>query len=334
MDEDAPILHEEHGNNVAFQKVFEYGPIEEVFAEADVVVEEKLFFPKYASFPNETYNVIADYDPGDKSYTTWNNFHGPFSMHAVISSALKTPASKVRLIVPADVGSSFGTKIASYPYIILICLAARKAGVPVRWMEDRLESLSASSSTTERVAVMRIAATAEGKMTGLDMKFLDNCGGYIRAPEPGCVLRPLGNYSGPYDFSAMRMDATVVVTNKSLTGPIRGYACQHQYFCLERTVEALAKKLGMDSLELRKRNLIQPEQIPYRTLSGGQYDSGDYPKALDKLLEMSKYQELLKARDEARAQGRLVGIGIALGVDPSASNMGYGPNGLAGTYPQ
>ncbi len=323
MQPDAPVLHEEHGDNIAFHKVYSYGEVDQVFGEAEIVVEEKLFFPKYSSYPNETYGVIAEYEPDRDSFTTWNNFHGPFSMHPVMCSALRTPPNKLRLIVPADVGSSFGTKIAIYPYVVLICLAAKKAKVPVKWIEDRMESLTASSSTTERVAYVRLAANRAGKIHGLDMKFIDNVGGYIRAPEPGCVLRPLGNLNGPYDIPAVRMDACIVVTNKSLTGPVRGYACQHLYFVIERAIESLAGKLRLDPVAIRRTNLITAEQMPYTTPSGGVYDSGDYPAALDKLLEISNYEQLCRFRDEKQRLGKLIGIGIALGIDPSASNMGY-----------
>ncbi len=323
MKPDAPVLHEPHGNNIAFHNVYSYGEVDKVFADAEVIVEEKLFFPKYASYPNETYGVIAEFDPDRESFTTWNNFHGPFSMHPAICSALRTPPNNVRMIVPSDVGSSFGTKITIYPYVVLICLAAKKAKVPVKWIEDRMESLHASSSTTERVAYVRLAADRDGKIHGLDMKFIDNVGGYIRAPEPGCVLRPLGNLNGPYDIRAVRMDACIVVTNKSLTGPIRGYACQHLYFVLERAVESLVRKLGLDPVAIRRKNLITADQLPYTTPSGGVYDSGDYPAAFDKLLEISNYEQLCRSRDQKQREGKLIGIGIALGIDPSASNMGY-----------
>ena len=323
LSADAPVLHEEQGNNLAMDRVYEYGEVDEVFAKADVVVRERLLFPKYASYPNETYGVVADYDPDADKLTTWCNFHGPFSMHPVMASALNVPANKLRVIVPQDVGSSFGVKITMYPYVVLICLAAKKAGVPVKWIEDRMESLMASSSTVDRVAQVSIAAKKDGTFLGLDMDVLDNVGAYMRAPEPGCVLRYLGNLTGPYQIGAARMRARIVTTNKSLTGPIRGYACQHLYFGIERVVDRLANDLGVDPAELRRKNLIEAAQLPYTTPSGGVYDAGDYPAAFEKLLKMSDYESLCKEREEARRKGKLFGIGLALGIDPSGSNMGY-----------
>ena len=154
-------------------------------------------------------------------------------------------------------------------------------------------------------------------------RWLDNVGGYIRSPEPGCSFRPTGNFVGPYRFQHLEVDASTVMTNKSLTGPNRGYACGHLYFESEGMLDRLADELGMDPAEVRRRNLIPPQAMPYRTPSGGLYDSGDYEACLDQTLELARYDERLAWRDTARAEGKLVGIGLACVVEPSISNMGY-----------
>src|SRR6266404_5710308 len=197
------------------------------------------------------------------------------------------------------------------------------AGVPVKWIEDRREHLLASSSGTDRVAYREVAAKKDGTVLGMRFKWLDNVGGYIRSPEPGCSFRPTGNFVGPYRFQHLEVDASVVMTNKSLTGPNRGYACGHLYFETERMMDLLAQRLGLDPVELRRRNLIEPLQMPYRTPTGGLYDSGDYPAVLERAVEIARYAELRREQVAARAAGRLFGIGVALAVDPSVSNMGY-----------
>ncbi|MBI4247230.1 MAG: molybdopterin-dependent oxidoreductase, partial [Candidatus Rokubacteria bacterium] len=202
-------------------------------------------------------------------------------------------------------------------------LCAMKTGVPVKWIEDRREHLLASSTGTDRVAWRELAARQDGTILGMRMKWLDNVGGYIRSPEPGCSFRPTGNFVGPYRFQHLEVDASTVMTNKSLTGPNRGYACGHLYFETERMVDLLAEKLGLDPAEVRRRNLLKPEQFPYRTPTGGLYDSGDYPAAFAKALEVAKYDELRSEQARRRATGRYVGIGLAVAVDPSVSNMGY-----------
>ena len=323
LEPGAPILHEAVGTNLAGHRRLVYGDPDRAFAEADVVIRERFRFPKYGSTPIETYGVIARWDDVEEAYTVWSNFMGPFIMHGLVARVLGVPENRLRFIVSTDIGGSFGIKSAMYPYIALISLAARRTGVPVKWIEDRREHLLASSSGTDRVAHRELAAKTDGTVLGMRYRWLDNVGGYIRSPEPGCSFRPTGNFVGPYRFQHLEVDASVVMTNKSLTGPNRGYACGHLYFETERMMDLLAQRLGLDPVELRRRNLIQPGQFPYRTPTGGLYDSGDYPAVLDRAVELARYPELRREQAAARAAGRLFGIGVALAVDPSVSNMGY-----------
>jgi len=323
LEPDAPILHDTVGSNLAGHRRLVYGDPDRAFADADVVVRERFKFPKYGSTPIETYGVIARWDPIDEVLTIWSNFMGPFIMHPLVARVLQLPENRLRFIVPPDIGGSFGIKSSIYPYMALMGLAAMKLGVPVKWIEDRREHLLASSSGTDRVAWREIAARRDGTILGMRFKWYDNVGGYIRSPEPGCSFRPTGNFVGPYRFQNLEVDASVVMTNKSLTGPNRGYACGHLYFETERMMDLLAERLEIDPVEIRRRNLIGPDAFPYRTPTGGLYDSGDYQATFDKALAMAKYDELRREQAQARAAGRYVGIGLALAVDPSVSNMGY-----------
>src|SRR5438552_9028849 len=322
LEPDAPVLHDAVGTNLAGHRRLVYGDPDRAFGEADVVLKERFRFPKYGSTPIETYGIIARWEP-DGICTVWSNFMGPFIMHPLTARVLGLPENKLRIIVPTDIGGSFGIKSSIYPYIALIALAAKHAGVPVKWIEDRREHLLASSSGTDRVAYRELAAKKDGTVLGMRCKWLDNVGGYIRSPEPGCSFRPTGNFVGPYAFQHLEVDASVVMTNKSLTGPNRGYACGHLYFETEGMMDRLADELGLDPIEIRRRNLIQPQAMPYRTPSGGLYDSGDYPQTLQMALDMARYDELRRAQKTARAAGKYFGIGLALAVDPSVSNMGY-----------
>jgi 2-furoyl-CoA dehydrogenase large subunit len=323
LEPDAPVLHEAVGTNLAGHRRLVYGDPDRAFGEADVVLKERFRFPKYGSTPIETYGVIVSWEPLDGVCTVWSNFMGPFIMHPLTARVLGLPENRLRFIVPPDIGGSFGIKTSIYPYIALIALAARRTGVPVKWIEDRREHLLASSSGTDRVAYRELAAKKDGTILGMRFRWLDNVGGYIRSPEPGCSFRPTGNFVGPYRFQSLEVDASVVMTNKSLTGPNRGYACGHLYFETEGMLDRLAERLAMDPAEVRRRNLIPPAAMPYRTPTGGLYDSGDYPAAFEKALEIAKYAELRREQAKARAAGRYVGIGLALAVDPSVSNMGY-----------
>jgi 2-furoyl-CoA dehydrogenase large subunit len=323
LEPDATILHEAVGTNLANHRRLVYGDPDRAFAEADIVIRERFRFPKYGSTPIETYGIVARWDPFDEVLTVWSNFMGPFIMHPLTARVLGLPENRLRFIVPADIGGSFGIKTSLYPYIALIGLATMATGVAVKWIEDRREHLLASSSGTDRVAYREVAAKTDGTVLGMRYRWYDNVGGYIRSPEPGCSFRPLGNYVGPYRFQHLEVEASTVMTNKSLTGPNRGYACGHLYFETERMMDLLAEKIGIDPAEVRRRNLIPAGVFPYRTPTGGLYDSGDYPATFAKALELARYDELRREQAAARAAGRYVGVGLALAVDPSVSNMGY-----------
>jgi 2-furoyl-CoA dehydrogenase large subunit len=323
LEPDAPVLHEAVGSNLAGHRRLVYGDPDGAFASADVVIRERFRFPKYGSTPIETYGIVARWDPFDQVLTIWSNFMGPFIMHPLVARALQIPENRLRFIVPPDIGGSYGIKSSIYPYLALLGLTAMQTGVAVKWIEDRREHLLASSSGTDRIAYREVAARKDGTVLGMRYRWLDNVGGYIRSPEPGCSFRPLGNYVGPYRFQNLEVDASVVMTNKSLTGPNRGYACGHLYFETERMMDLLADRLGMDPIAIRRKNLIAADAMPYTTPTGGFYDSGDFETTLDKALDVAKYHELRRQQAEARAEGRYFGIGIALAVDPSVSNMGY-----------
>ncbi len=323
MKPDAPLLHEHIGSNIYTHRTFKYGDPEKAYSEADVVVKGKFLFPKYGSTPIETYGVIASYNPFSEEFVIYNNYQGPFVNHSLTAIALGIPENKMRWIVPTDIGGGFGTKTGMYPYIALIALAAKKTGLTVKWLEDRREHLLASATGTDRVTYMEAALKRDGTLLCLKDRAIDNTGGYIRPPEPGCAYRSTGNHTGAYQIRNLDREVLVVGTNKCLTAPNRGYGCQELYFSVERIMDMAAEELKMDPAEIRFRNFIQPDQFPYTTATGGVYDAGDYPKAFQKALEMIDYKAMREEQRKARADGRLVGIGFATVVDPSVTNIAY-----------
>ncbi len=323
LEPDAPRLHDEVPGNLACHRLLSYGDVDAAFAEADQVLRARLSFPRYTSMPLETFAVVGRYDPFGKALTLWSNFMGPFIMHPITARALGVPENKLRFIVPPDIGGSFGIKTSIYPYLTLIGLLSMKVDVPVKWIEDRREHLLASSCQTDRVSYREVAVKQDGTILGVRTKVIDNVGAYLRTPEPATTFRPIGNIVGPYRVKHFQLDAHVVVTNKCPTGPNRGYGCQHYYFEQERLMDKVAAALDLDPAEVRRRNFIQADEFPYTTPSGGIYDSGDYPKAFEMALEIFGYEAMRARQAEARGAGRLFGIGMATGVDPSVSNMGY-----------
>jgi 2-furoyl-CoA dehydrogenase large subunit len=320
---DAALLHEEAGSNVATDRTFSFGPVEEEFATAAHVVEGEYDFPRYSSVPMECYSVIADWhdDADGPSVEAWANFHGPFTMVPVMAGALGVPTSRVRLHVPADIGGSFGIKAGIYPYVVLMALASKHAGTPVRWSEDRIEHLLASSAGADRVMRFAAAVAADGTVTALKADLVDNVGAYLRPPEPSTLYRCYGNITGAYRIGAVEIRARAVVTNQMPVGLNRGFGGQQLYFGLERLMDGIAEATGQDVFEVRRRNLVG--SFPYETPTGGVYDSGDYAAALDLAVKNADLPELRARQAETRAAGGFYGVGVGLVVDPSGTNIGY-----------
>ncbi|MBB5158601.1 xanthine dehydrogenase family protein molybdopterin-binding subunit [Saccharopolyspora phatthalungensis] len=325
LEPDAPRLHDGADGNVATDRTFHFGPVDEVFAAAEHVVSGEYEFPRYSSTPMECYSVIAEWqdEVDGPAITAWANFHGPFSMVPVIAGALGVPTSRVRLLVPADNGGSFGIKAGIYPYVALLALASKHAGRPVRWTEDRNEHLLASSAGSDRSMRFDAAVAADGTVQALRVDLIDNVGAYLRPPEPSTLYRCFGNITGAYDIDAVQIRSRAVVTNKTPTGLNRGFGGQQLYFGLERLMDKVAITCGLDPVEVRLRNLVRADEFPYRTATGGIYDSGDYPQAFELALKNADYPELRRRQQEARARGEYFGIGVATIVDPSATNIGY-----------
>ncbi|MBX5453994.1 MAG: molybdopterin-dependent oxidoreductase [Acidobacteriia bacterium] len=320
---DAPVLHEGLGSNLVSERHFTYGDPERAFASAPHRVSVSVRYPRNTGSPMETYGVIAEYDPHEGAYDILANFQGPFSIHAVMARALKVSGNKLRLRLPPNSGGSFGVKQGVAPYAVLIAAAARIVGRPVKWIEDRLEHLSASVSATSRVTTLSAAVENDGRIVALDWDQIEDCGAYLRAPEPATLYRMHGNLNGAYDIRHIRVRNRVVLTNKIPSGLVRGFGGPQVYYALERLMQRIAVTLKLDPLDVIRRNLIPAGAFPYRTASGALYDSGDYARAVALAVEKGGLDDLRRRRDEARAAGRLYGIGYAAVVEPSVSNMGY-----------
>jgi 2-furoyl-CoA dehydrogenase large subunit len=209
--------------------------------------------------------VIADWDSAAGSLTAWANFQGPFSLHSVAAAALGLAGSRLRLITPPDSGGSYGVKAAVYAYVVLLGLASRKLGVPVRWIEDRLEHLAASSTSTERVTELEAAFAADGELMALRWDAVEDVGAYVRAPEPATLYRMHGSLSGAYRVQHVAA-RNRVADSRCPTGLNRLRRCS--FFPLERVMAIAAGRLSLDPAELARRNLIGADAFPYRTPSG------------------------------------------------------------------
>src|SRR6201996_1148211 len=319
----APLLHPEAKTNEISVRDFSYGDTAAAFARADHRIATKVTFPRQSFTPIECYVVVAQHNPAKASYDVLANFQGPFSMHPVMARALRVPGPKLRLRIPPDSGGSFGIKLSVFPYIVLMALAARVTGRPVKWVEDRIEHLVAASSGPNRVTQIEAAVGNDGRVLALRLDQLEDYGAFLRAPMPGPLYRMHGAVTGAYDIVNVDVKNRVVLTNKMPASLIRGFGGPQLYLALERLMQRIAVELKIDPLDVIRKNLIGADKFPYRTAAGALYDSGDYPRAVEVALGQGRLEVLRRRRDQARAAGKKYGIGFAAVVEPAMSNMGY-----------
>ncbi len=320
---DAPILHPKATSNVVSRRVFTHGEPDKAFAEAPRRADLTIVYPRNSVTPMETYAVVAEYLPDQGMFDVLSNFQGPFSVHTVMALALRVKTNKLRHRSPPNSGGSFGSKLTIFPYIVVLCALSRKAGRPVKWIEDRLEHLAAANSAPNRVTKIEAAYRDDGTVLALRLNHYDDHGAYLRAPMPAPIYRMHGLSTNAYDIRHVQVVNNIVVTNKCPTGAVRGFGGPQLYFAIERMLHCIAAELNMDPLELIRRNLVPAHRFPYKAAAGALLDSGDYHRTVEEAVRDGGLDELKRRRDDARRQGRLYGVGYAVGVDPSQSNMGY-----------
>jgi len=321
--EGAPLVHPAVGSNVPSTRHFSYGDPDKAFKEADRVIELTVDYPRNSQTPLEGYVVVADWRRDEKVFDVLSNFQGPFTVHPVMSKALRVKGPQLRMRSPAYSGGGFGVKQAIFPYVVLMCIASRRVGRPVKWVEDRLEHLTAAIAAPNRIIRAQAAVMNDGKVVGFRFEQLDDYGAFLRPPMPGPLYRQHGIMTGAYDVKHMTITNRLVMTNKTPSGMVRGFGGPQIYYGLERLMQRVAVELGVDPLEVIRRNLIPAGSFPYRAAAGALIDSGDYQRAIELGVREGKLDELRRQRERARAEGRLYGIGYAVIVEPAQSNMGY-----------
>jgi 2-furoyl-CoA dehydrogenase large subunit len=320
---DAPILHPKVGSNIIVSRDYVHGNVSDAFANAAHKTALTVHFPRNSIPPMEGFAVVAEYLCEEDGYDTLSNFQGPFSLHTVMARALRVSSNRLRIRTAPSSGGAFGVKLVLYVSIVLMCLASRVAKRPVKWIEDRLEHLAAANSMANRTCEVEAAYDHDGRVLAIRYHHWDDHGAYLRAPMPAPTIRAHAFCTGAYAIPAAQEQIDVVVTNKTPTGAVRGFGAPHIHFALERMMHQIAVELGRDPLDIMRRNLIPADAFPYQAPGGGLYDSGNYQAAIEEAIERGGLAELKYRRDEARAQGKLYGIGYAAVIDPGQSNMGY-----------
>ncbi len=320
---DAVLVHPEHGSNVLFRRKFVWGPMEADFARSKHKLSFRARWGRSATVPIETFGVAASWDPGTQLLDIWASIQMPkFPDQA--ARALRLPGNGVRVHFDVDVGGSYGVK-RGIKHTVLVGYLAKKTGLPVRFIEDRLENMRGGDMHgPDRIFDMTVAFDASGTINSLKIRALDDVGAYA-GRSPLQLGKPVGAIVGPYKITSVEYEPISVLTNKTAQEAVRGFGQAPTNYAIETAIDRVARHLGMDRIELRKRNFIAKEQFPYLIPSGSTYDSGDYVTVLDKALAAVSYPELLASRNAARKAGRLAGIGIATCLEPSGGNSAFEP---------
>ncbi|HEY1627473.1 MAG TPA: aerobic carbon-monoxide dehydrogenase large subunit [Streptosporangiaceae bacterium] len=324
LDPGAPLVREKT-NKVFDWSAGDKAATDAIFAAADVVVACDMVYPRSHPAPLETCGAIADYDQIDGKLTIWCTSQAPHAHRMMYAMITGLPEHKIRVVSP-DLGGGFGAKVPVYPGYLCAIAGSMVTGQPVKWVEDRSESLMSTAFARDYHMHGEIAATADGTILALRAKVLADHGAFNATAQPSKF--PAGFFhifTGSYDMRAAYCEVTGVYTNKAPGGV--AYSCSFRVteavYLVERLTDMLARELGMDPAELRMRNLIRPEQFPYTCPTGWQYDSGDYPRALRLALDLAGYDELRREQAEKRQQGQYMGIGLSFFTE----GVGAGPRG-------
>lgn len=328
LDPDAPVIRDDKegrtDNHIFDWSAGDKERTDEVFAAADVVVEQDMLYPRVHPAPLETCGTVADMDAITGKLTVWSTTQAPHAHRTIYAMVAGIPEHKIRIISP-DIGGGFGNKVGIYPGYVCAVVGSIVTGKPVKWVEDRSENLMSTSFARDYHMHGEIAATKDGKILGLRVHVIADHGAFNATAQPTRFPAGFfGVFTGSYDLAAAHCTVTGVYTDKAPGGV--AYACSFRVteavYLVERMVDLLADRLATDPAELRMRNLLRPGQFPYRTRTGWEYDSGDYPRALRLAMDIAHYEDLRREQAEKRERGdELMGIGVSFFTEA----VGAGP---------
>ncbi|HEY3467849.1 MAG TPA: xanthine dehydrogenase family protein molybdopterin-binding subunit, partial [Amycolatopsis sp.] len=318
--ESAPRLYDDWPDNVCARTTVAAGDVDSAFADADVVLAESFRFARQMGTPLETRGVVATWDPFTDQLDVWLATQAPNLARELLGEVLGLPVAKIRVRTP-DVGGGFGNKFDFYGEEVLAALLSRRAGRPVKLIEDRVESFVANVHSREQKIDVEYAAKADGTITGVRGTVHGVLGGELGTIAFGPCFTTAALITGPYAIPAVRMDVVAVVTNRTPYGSYRGWGLPKANFVQERMVELLAAKLGLDAHAVRRKNFVPPEAFPYQS-PVFVFDSGRYEECLDLCLKSVEQAGWAERVAEARARGACVGIGYSFHNELTA----FGPS--------
>lgn len=313
----APAIHDSIPDNLFNHFRTTTGDLDAAFDAADLVVEAEYRSQRVAPVPLEARAVLAEWDATGTELTMWITHQAPHMLRTGLSQVLDLPESRIRVISP-DVGGGFGAKLIMYVEELAVAVAARLAGRPVKWASDRREDLLTSMHSREQIHRVQAAVTAEGRVLGLRAKVMASNGAYAIWPMTAALDsgQASGNITGPYDIPNYERDVYAVVTNKAPMGPYRGVGRPMACFTIERTMDEIARRLSLDPLEVRRRNVIRA--YPHTTATGLVFESGSSAESLDLIEELIDLEAFRAEQRQLREQGVYRGLGLAAVVEHTA----------------
>jgi len=318
--EDAPLLHDHLGSNIALRTLNAGGDLDGAFAQADRVVSQRYQVQRLAPAPMEPRGLVADYRQDQDLLTVWDSTQHPHEVREHLMELLHRPESSIRVIAP-DVGGGFGEKGCFFPEEVAIPHISILLGRPVKWVEDRQENMVAFHGRGYTVD-LDAAVKDDGTLLGIKVSVLADLGAFFFLSTPTIPVLTSHRLTGPYLTPAMSVEVLGVVTNKPPTGAYRGAGGPEAAFCMERTMDLIAAELGMDPADVRRKNFIPPDRFPYVTPTEITYDSGSYAVAFDRALEMADYQMWRQRSQQQPQPGEpLIGVGLATVVKGSGAKV-------------
>ncbi|PYT09918.1 MAG: carbon monoxide dehydrogenase [Acidobacteria bacterium] len=312
--EGGPLVYKDYGDNIAYKLTAGEGDIDAALEKSDRVVTQRIVHQRLAPIAMEPRGVLARYFPGEQELTIWSSTQIPHLLRTQLAIMIGMPENKLRVITP-EVGGGFGSKLNVYAEEALLGWISIQHGKPVKWIETRRENMQATIHGRGQVGYVDIGCMNDGTITGLRYNVFADLGAYHQLLTPAIPTLTGLMLSGAYKIPAIQINVTGVFTNKMATDAYRGAGRPEATYVVERAVDLVAAELGMDTVDVRRKNFPAPDEFPFKTATGLFYDSGDYNGALDKALAMADYKNLREEQKKARGQGRLIGIGLSTYVE-------------------
>ena len=309
-----PVIHENFSDNIAYKLTAGEGDIDAAFASAERTVKQRILHRRLAPIAMEPRGVLARYFPGEEELTLWSSTQIPHLMRTQVALMIGIPENKLRVITP-EVGGGFGSKLNVYGEEALLAWISMQLGKPVKWIETRRENMQATIHGRGQLGDIEVAFKNDGTLTGLRYNVFADLGAYHQLLTPAIPTLTGLMLSGAYKIPAIQINITGCFTNKMATDAYRGAGRPEATYVVERALDLVAAELGADPIEVRRKNFPKPDEFPFHTATGLDYDSGDYEAALNKAQGIAGYAQLREEQRKAREEGRLIGIGVSTYVE-------------------